>query len=180
MVKADKNEPEFVRAARALEEDIASLEALSRSVRKIRLTTQKNLARAAAELKESLAMPDRMSGHLQAVAAAMTQLQERQQAALTPLAEVAAEVQRRTQRLDEHIQHFAALGRAAGEVNSDLAIAAGDRAAAARAEPRLREISEGARALFEAARADAFPEIAREADVLKQRMASLGERLARR
>jgi len=42
----------------------------------------------------------------------------------------------------------------------------------------LQDLADGARALFEAARDDDFPEIAREADVLKQRMASLRNRLA--
>jgi chromosome segregation ATPase len=179
MAKAD-NEPEVVRAARALEDEIASLEALSRAARKIRLTTQKSIARAAVELQATLALPDRLSARLKAVGEAMAHLEERQKTALAPLAELAAELRRRAQRLDEHTETFAALGKAAAEVNAELAAAGGDRAAAARAEARLREIAEGARALFEAARADDYPEIAREADVLKQRMAALGERLGRR
>ena len=55
----------------------------------------------------------------------------------------------------------------------------GDREGFARAEARLQELSDGARAVFEAARAADFPEIAREADVLKQRMAALRKRLSR-
>ena len=85
----------------------------------------------------------------------------------------------RTQLLSDHMQTFGALGAAAGQVNDQLAASGGDRAALAQAEARLREISDGARALFEAARADDFPEIAREADVLKQRMAALQKRLGR-
>jgi hypothetical protein len=177
MTKSDDLVPELVQAARALEEAVEQLEAHSRSVRKIRLSTGKNIARAATELSETLSLPERMGERLQAVATALGRMQERQQAALAPLSELAVEVQRRTQLLGTHMKSFEALGSAAGEVNTILSASGGDRAGLAQAEARLQEISDGARALFEAARADDFPEIAREADVLKQRMSALRKRL---
>jgi len=177
MAKADKRVSDIVRAAEALEEEIVRLETISKSARKIRLSSGKNIARAAAELNETLALPERLAQRLQEVAAAMTSMQERQQAALEPLTAFAVEIQRRTQLLGEHMKSFDALGTAAGEVNGQLAASGGDRAVVARAEARLQEISEAARAVFDAARADDFPEIAREADVLKQRMAALRKRL---
>ena len=179
MAKAEKQTSDIVRAAQALEDEIVRLEALSRSVRKIRLSSDKALARAAAELNETLALPDQLAQRLQEVAAALGRMQERQQAALAPLAAFAGELQRRAQLFGEHMQRFGALGRAAGEVNAELAASQGDRAGFARAEARLQELSDSARAVFEAARAADFPEIAREADVLKQRMASLRKRLPR-
>jgi hypothetical protein len=179
MAKVEKDEAEIVVAARALEEEVAGLEALSRSAQKVRLSSEKNIARAATELQRVLALPERMSDRLQGVAAAMSRMQERQQAALAPLAALAAEIQQRTQKLQAHMQTFGALGQAAGEVNAELTANVGDGAAVARAEARLQEIANAARTLFEAARTDDFPEIAREADVLKQRMATLGKRLAR-
>jgi chromosome segregation ATPase len=168
---------ELVAAAQALEEEIARLEMISRSARKIRLTSEKNIARAAAELNETLTLPDSLAERLQGVAAAMGRTQERQRAAIEPLAAFAVEIQARTKLLGEHMQRFGELGKAAGEVSAQLAASAGDRPAFAQAQARLQEISEGARSLFEATRADDFPELAREADVLKQRMASLGKRL---
>jgi hypothetical protein len=179
MAKADRQASEIEGAAQALEEELARLEALSRSTRKIRLTSDKNLARAASELQEALTIPDRLGERLLAVSAALGRMQERQQAALEPMAAFAAEMQQRAELLGKHIQTFGDLGRAAGEVNEQLAAASGDRSAFARAQARLAEISDAARALFEAARADDFPEVAREADVLKQRMAALGKRLGR-
>jgi hypothetical protein len=104
-------------------------------------------------------------------------MQQRQQAALEPLAAFAAELQQRTQLFAKHMEAFGALGGAASEVNAVLTAGTPDGATLALVEARLREIAEQARALFEAARADDFPEIAREADVLKQRMAALGKRL---
>lgn len=169
---------ELVQAAEALEDEIARLEAISRSARKIRLTSAKNIARAAAELNQTLALPEQLSERLQAVARALASMQERQQAALEPLSAFAVQVQQRTARLSEHMQSFDALGKAAAEVNDLLVASAGDRSGIPRAEARLHEISESARAVFEAARDDDFPELAREADVLKQRMAALRKRLA--
>jgi chromosome segregation ATPase len=179
VAKGDDEAPDIVRAAQALEDEIAGLEALSRSARKIRLTSDKAIARAATELQQTLALPERLTERLQAVAAALGHMQERQQAALEPLTALAVEVQRRTQLLGALVERFGALGQAAASLNDELAAAGSDGAASARAATKIEELSEAARALFEAARADEFPEIAREADVLKQRMAALGKRLTR-
>jgi hypothetical protein len=129
-------------------------------------------------LSEILTLPEQLGLGLQALAAAMAQMQTRQQAALEPLSAFASELQARMQRLNEHMQAFAALGTAAGEITQRLQASNGDRAAVlveVRAE--LGKISDGARALFDAAQADDFPEVAREADTLKQRVLSLRKRL---
>jgi chromosome segregation ATPase len=177
MAKEQERVSEIVGAAEALEDEIARLETLSKSARKIRLTSGKNIARAAAELNETLALPERLAERLQGVAKALARMQERQQAALEPLTAFAVEVQQRTQLLGEQMQRFDALGKAAGEINAELAASQGDRAVIARAQARLLEISHAAREVFEAARAADFPEIAREADVFRQRMAALYDRL---
>jgi DNA repair exonuclease SbcCD ATPase subunit len=177
--KIGKAGSEIVAAAEALEDELADLEAIARGAGKIRLNSEKNLARATAELNRTLALPERLAERLQAVAAALAGMQQRQQAALEPLAALATQVQQRAQLLGEHMQSFGALGQAAAEVNALLGASQEDRSGLGQAEARLREISEAARTLFEAARADDFPEIAREADVLKQRMAALSKRLPR-
>lgn len=179
MPKVDKSAAEIVRAAAALEDEMAALEALSRTARKIPLNSEKNIARAAAELSQVVTAPERLGARLQELATAMARMQERQQATLEPLATFAQAIQERSQRLDQHMQSFGALGKAAAEASAMLATSQGDRAALPTVEQRLQQISDDARALFDAARADDFPEIAREADVLKQRMASLRKRLDR-
>jgi len=181
MAKAAKPVPEIVRAAEELEGEVARLESIAWTAKKARLDSEKNIMKAASELKEAIAMPARLAERLQALSAAMSRLQERQQAALDPLAAFATTIQQRTAKLGQHMETFALLGRAAGEVSAALATLADATDAEARsaADARMQEISDGARTLFEAARDDDFPEIAREADVLKQRMASLRKRLAR-
>lgn len=181
MAKPVKPAPEIVRVAEELEFEIAQLESIARAAKKARLDSEKNIAKAAGELSEAVTMPARLAERLQALSVAMARMQERQQAALEPLTVFAAAIQQRTLRLGQHMEAFATLGRAAGEVSAALASAmdAPDETTRGAADARLQEIADGARALFEAARDDDFPEIAREADVLKQRMASLRKRLAR-
>jgi chromosome segregation ATPase len=180
MAKANHEASELVSAAEALENELLKLEALSKSVRKLRLSSEKTISRAAKELGEALASRDGLAEGLQALAAAMARMQTRQAVALEPLASFASELQERMLKLREHMAGFGALGKAAGEVTALLQSEDKDRSTVlAAADAQLTQISEGARALFEAAHADDFPEVAREADALKQRIAALRRRLER-
>ncbi len=181
MPKPQKQTPEIVRAAEALEDELARLEALSRAVRKVRLDSEKNLSKAARELNEAIAMPERLGERLKALGAAMQDMQQRQQAALEPLAVRATEIQQRMQRLGEHMQSFARLGEAAGQLTSLLQSQQRESPSALeQVEKKLAEIVEGARGLFEQARADDFPDVARQADALRQRISALRGRLGRK
>jgi hypothetical protein len=177
MAKNEKNAPELVRAAQALEDDLERFEESSKAVRKIRLDSEKHLARAQKELRDALEIPERLADHLRAVASALGGMQARQQASLDSLAGVAADIEQRKRRLDEHMQAFAALGKSAGDA-SELLQSERERPAVLEGlMAGLTKITEDARALFERARSDEFPEVAREADALHQRMAALRRRL---
>jgi uncharacterized coiled-coil DUF342 family protein len=168
----------LVSAANALEAELLQLESISRAARKIPLTSEKSIARATKELTEALTLPDRMAAGLQALASAMASMQARQQAALEPLAAFASEIQQRHQRLLEHMQAYAALGTAAAEVTARIQAGDGERAAVVSdVAAQLGRIAENARALFELTHAEDFPELAREADALKQRASALRRRL---
>jgi hypothetical protein len=177
MAKSTKPIPEIVRVATELETEMARLESIVWAARKARLDSEKTITKAAAELNAAVAIPVRLAERLQELGEAMARMQARQQAALEPLTAFAAEIQRRMGQLGQHMDAFAALGKRAGDVNEQVASGPADASARAVTDASLREIQEGARALFEAARDDDFPEIAREADVLKQRMAALRNRL---
>jgi len=178
MVQSEREVPGLVQAAQALESDLVKLEAIPRSVRKIRLNSEKSIARAAKELNDALALPERLATGLQALALAMGHMQARQQAALEPLAAFANDIQQRMQRLAQHMQAFGELGQAASDVTALLQTTNGDPSAVVHeVNAQLTKISDGARSLFEAARADDFPDVAREADALKQRVSALRRRL---
>jgi hypothetical protein len=108
----------------------------------------------------------------------MADLQARQQAALEPLAAFANETQARMLRLGEHMQAFGGLGAIAGEVTALLQTGNGARSEVVAAlDTQLTTIESGARALLDAARADDFPDVVREADSLRQRVAALRKKL---
>jgi len=168
----------LVSAARALEAELSNLESIARAARKIPLTSEKNITRAAKDLEQALTLPDRMAAGLQALASAMAAMQARQQAALEPLAAFATQIQARHRRLSEHREAYAALGRAAAEITARIQSADGEPGAVSSdVEAQLSRIVADAKALFEAARSDDFPELAREAEAVKQRASSLRRRL---
>ena len=177
MPKPEKIVPELVRAAEALEREITSLEAQSRATRKIPLNSERNITRAAKELAEAAQFQERLAAGLQALASAMAELQARQQAALEPLAAFANETQARMELLSEHMRAFGLLGAAAGEVTAMIQTG-GDRAEVVTAvDAQLTAIENGARALLDAARGDDYPDVVREADSLRQRVAALRKKL---
>ena len=178
MAKDGKKVPELVRAAEELESELDRLEALSQIAQRSRLDSEKNIARATKELGEALDMPNRLAVRLGDLATAIARLQERQKAALDPLAARTDAILERKQKLDEHTRAFAMLGKATEEA---IALLNSERERSVLVEDlkaKLATIAADARALFEAARADDFPEIARESDALSKRAASLLERLA--
>jgi hypothetical protein len=177
MASKARDAPELVRAAETLETELANLEALSGAVQRIRLDSEKNIARAARELAEALELPERLARGLTALGEAMRHMQARQSAALEPLAGRASDIQERKRRLDEHMEKFAALGQMAGDASKLLQSGATDQLVVGDVRAKLAMLGDDAKALFESARADDFPDVAREADALAKRVTALVRRL---
>src|SRR5690349_313299 len=118
--------PEIVKAAQALEAELAGLETLSRAVRKIPLNSDKNLGRAVKELNLALSLPERLAEGLRGVAVAMERMQARQQAALEPLAEAARAIQERSTLLGAYMDRFGELGGRAKDLVGVLQANGGD------------------------------------------------------
>jgi hypothetical protein len=177
MTKGDREPPELVRIALELEEGLARLEILSKATQKTRLDSEKNIARALKELGEALELPERLARGLVALGAELGRMQGRQQAALAPLAARASEIQTRRLKLDEHVQAFAELGRATAEATTAAQAERPSPEAIATLVAGLAAIADGAKRLFDAARSDDFPDLAREADALAKRVTHLRRRL---
>src|SRR5688572_2385798 len=126
MAKVGGEVSELVRCAEAVEREVRRLEELSRAARRIRLTSEKNITRAARELQEAMEQQERLARELRTFGEAMGQMQSRQQSAVEPLSIRATEIQERVNRLSDHMQRFGALGVRANE----MAVA-------------LREVSDG-------------------------------------
>ena len=177
MSKPDKKLSELVRAAEGLETELEKLESASQRIRKIRLDSGKNLARATRELNETLRLPEELGAGLLALGTAMQAMQARQQAALEPLSAFAQELQRRMSSFEMLQQAFGELGQSVRAV-LDLLEAEGERLGRVEeVKTKLQAIEEDARALVERARADDFPDLVRETDALRQRVSALRKRL---
>ncbi|HEX6274875.1 MAG TPA: hypothetical protein VFZ53_17655, partial [Polyangiaceae bacterium] len=177
MAQREKDAPELVRLAETLEEELERLETLSKGALKTRLDTEKNITRAATELGAALEVPERLAQGLVALGALLQRLQARQQAALAPLAARANEIQARQVKLDEHVQAFAELGRATSDAAAALHAERPPAEVLETLKAGLAKIAEDAKLLFDAARSDDFPDVAREADALAKRVTHLRRRL---
>src|SRR5262245_22151425 len=110
MAKSADQTSELVRCAEVVERELRRLEELSRSARHVKLSSEKNIARAARTLQQALEQQERLAEELRALGGAMLGMQARQEAAMNPLQVRANEIQARMERHAEHMQRFGALG----------------------------------------------------------------------
>jgi hypothetical protein len=187
MAKSSDQGSELTHCAEVVERELRRLEELSRSARNIILSSEKNLARAARGLQQALEQQERLATELRALGEAMLGMQTRQEAAMLPLQARALELQARMAQHSEHMERFGSLGSKAKEV-LDVLIeisSSGSDVPGARgaellldADERVRNLVDDIRAMTEAAKADDFPEIAREAHALQQRLQAARDRLS--
>jgi len=185
MVRKQDDVPEIIAAAEAIERDLQRLEDLSQSVRKMRLNSEKSIARAGRTLQEALQQQEQLAGGLRVLGEAMVHMQERQQVAIQALATRAVEIQEQTSNVTEQMERFAALGTKAAEATQLLQALPppygtgepGEGAAPADAPAQLMKIetllgalAEEAKALAASADLADLSEISREASSLRQRL----------
>jgi hypothetical protein len=185
MFRKPDDVPEIIAAAEAIERDLQRLEDLSRSVGKMRLNSEKSIARAGRTLQEALQQQEQLAAGLRVLGEAMVHMQERQQAAIQGLAARAVEIQEQAGKVTDHMERFAALGSKAAEATQLLqALPAPygsgrttDGAPPADAPTQLMKIETLLGALAEEAKALAtssdladLSEISREANSLRQRL----------
>jgi hypothetical protein len=187
MGKSADQTSELIRCAEVVERELRRLEELSRSARNIKLSSEKNIARAARGLQQALEQQEHLANELRALGQAMLGMQARQEAAVLPLQARALELQSRLARHSEHMQRFGEIGAKAKdvltalvEVSTSAAAAQTTQAAALLldADERVRDLVDEIRAITNAAKADEFPEIEREAHALEQRLQAARDRLS--
>jgi hypothetical protein len=187
MAKSVDQASELTQCAQVVERELRRLEDLSRSARNIKLSSEKNLARAARGLEQALEQQEQLAKELRSLGQAMLGMQARQEAAMLPLQARALELQSRMVRHSEYVQQCGALGSKAQEVlealvaisssGPDVQYAQGA-ALLVDADERVRVLVDEIRAMTEAANVDEFPEIAREAHSLEQRLQAARDRLS--
>ncbi len=115
-----KETPELVRVAEEIERDLSRLEELSHSTGHIRLHNDKSISLAGRKLQEGLEQQEQLALGLRALAGAMSNMQQRQQAAIERLAKRALDIQAQVMRLSDHMERFGALGTKASEATRIL------------------------------------------------------------
>lgn len=180
--------PPLVAAATALDDELRAFDEIARQAREQRMNSQKTLSRTAAILTESVNARVRIEEGVRRLVTEIGQAQRRQEASVQVLVEVAAELEQRTKDRDTLLARFAGLGASAASVNTmavDLAARRQAGAGATELLELLREIqgqmgtvSAEADALTEDAEKEGWPEIARQADAVRQQVNAVKGKLA--
>jgi chromosome segregation ATPase len=176
-----KNETPLAKAAAALEAELLEYEKFVAEVKRMNLNTEKSMHRAKDLLEHCAAGEQRMAERLQAFAAAMQDVQVRQQGCISEAVAAAEKIQQRIQQRSTLLERFSALGELARALNEPVA-ALEAKEGDANAQDLLKTLSEvaertesvvaEAEALGADAVSDDWQDIAREATTLKQQLQS--------
>jgi hypothetical protein len=183
-----KDVPSLVAAAMALDDELRAFDEIARQAKDQRMNSQKTLGRTAAVLNESVEARARIEAGVRRLVTEIGGAQERQQRSVQALVEVAAELERRTKEREALLARFLGLGTSAASVNAlaaDLATRRQEGALETEVLELLREIqtkmsdvAAEADALAEAAEKDGWPEIARQADAVRQQVNAVKSKIA--
>lgn len=185
MAKDNPPSPLAVTAG-ALDTEIERFESLTRQLEEAPLSSEKQLERAAKMLTDLGECEERLHGHVMSLAKQLTGVRDRQQVHAKAVTDRAQVLQQRTVVFQELMQQFAALGQSAAELNGRVQRVAALRQAGASQEDTQREVlgliaelqvrmgdvAGEAQALTDAANEKDFPDIARQADSLRQQLLS--------
>jgi hypothetical protein len=186
---ADSKEiPSLVAAATALDDELRAFDDIARRAKQQRMTSQKTLSRTTAILTESVNARARIEAGVRRLVDEIGTAQRRQEASVQVLVDVAAELERRTKEREALLTRFAGLGTSAARVNAmaaDLANRQKEGAGETELLELLREIqtqmsavATEAQAVTEAAEKDEWPEIAKQADAIRQQVNAVKSKLA--
>ncbi len=183
-----KEIPSLVAAAMALDDELRAFDELAREAKEQRMNGQKALSRTTALLSESLNARERIEDGVRKLVAEIGGCQRRQQDSIQILVDVAATLERRTKERDDLLARFAGLGASAARVNvlaADLSMRRQEGAAEAEIlellvgiQTEMTGVAAEADALTEAAEASGWPEIARQADTVRQQVNAVKSKLA--
>jgi hypothetical protein len=186
MPKANANSP-LVLAAAAVDEELCEYDELAREAKRVELDGEKALTRAARVLEEATNRQPRIQEKLQALVAEIQAAQSRQQKSLDTLVEASRGLASRAAEFEALMNRFVALGESARGVNQltvELSARRKDGAADGEMLEGLRSLEErmdavvvDAEALARDAEKSAWPEIARQAEAVRQQVSAAKNKL---
>jgi len=174
---------EIAAAAEGLDAELCRYEALATGIQQEHLDSEKNLRQAVRALKDLEESEARIGQHLQILVAAIATARERQEKQALAVQDRAGQIRQRTVGLTDLLTRWGALGEAAAEVNRLVQqVAATSQKAGAEKQlgaaafrdidDRLGRLAQDSEELAQAAQADAFVELGRQAESLRQQLLS--------
>jgi hypothetical protein len=185
--RGSKNMPPLVAAAAALDEELRAYDELAGEARRIKFDSEKSLHRGVRIVQESQERNDAIQEKLRALVAQIEQARERQVETLATLLETAKTVQARAQEHEALMARFAALAESAQRINALTLDLSAKRSAGASEADLLQGLGEvqiqmaaivgEAEALAQRATEHDWPELARQADAVRQQVLAAKNRL---
>jgi hypothetical protein len=189
MPKPGDPSSDLITAAESLDVELRRFTALTETIQRTPLTSQKNLQRAAQSFTDVAALSERLGAGMRILIAALEAARERQAAEAKAIEARAAEFRDRMTAFQDLLERYAALGEEAAALNARMQEVAAPKAATPPLEngdrrralgeihDRLLHLADGAAAVATAAGAASFDELARQATSLRQQVLATGNRL---
>jgi chromosome segregation ATPase len=188
MPKPNASPSPLVRAAAAVDEELRAYDDLARDTQRIEIDGEKSIARAAKMLEDATLRQPRIQEKLRALVGEIEAARLQQQKSLDVLVEVSQALQARATQYGELMDRFAALGESAKGVNALTTTLSARRAEGAgegellvglqELEERMDTVVERADSLAQDAEKHGWPEIARQADAVRQQVRAAKNKLA--
>ena len=178
----------LVAAASAIDEELREYDQLAREAKRIELDSEKSLGRAASILEDATTRQPRIQQKLRALVSEIEAEQGRQQASLDTLVEVSRSLSARATEFEGLLGRFVTLGESAkaihqltGELSerkkggaTDGELLEGLRAL----ETRIETVITDAEGLARDAEQNSWPDVAHQANAIRQQVASAKNKLA--
>ncbi len=167
-------------AVQRLDEELARFDQLAQSARKIQLTSERNLEKAARAINDAAESQRRVTEHIALLIEAISNARTRHDAVAAELLTTRDDVQARAERFEAQLGRFAALGKEAADISAQVRElgAIKDKpnaeivALLTSVKERMTGVVAGAVALAAEADAESMEDLARQCDSLKQQVQS--------
>lgn len=187
---AETGETDLAGAAVSLEAELRRYEDLAAAIRRIPLSSQKNIEKAAHAVQEANESQRRVGTAIASLVSAITSVRDRHLATAEGVGEQAQRIAERSQEVNTLVQRYAALGEQAKQIGAIVAQAAqlkgrvptpeeaeGVSQSLKIAQEKMGEVAEIAAELAREAREKDVDDVAREADALRQQIQAAKNKL---
>lgn len=163
-----------------LDEELARFDQLAQTARKVQLTSERNLQKAARAINDAAESQRRVAEHIQLLIEAISAARTRHDEVAAALLTTRDQVEARAERFEAQLGRFAALGKEAADISGQVRDLGNvkDRpnaeviALLTSVRDRMTGVVSGATALAAEADAEAMEDLARQCDSLKQQVQS--------